>query len=81
MTKREVPDMTDEEIRRAASAAWDADRGDGSVFSDATKDMSESSICAMVAVYRAGMEAGRAEAAAKPKRRKEVSQTKTRPIR
>lgn len=71
--------MTDEEVRKAASAAWDADRGDGSVFSDATKDMSESSICAMVAVYRAGMEAGRTEAAAKPKRRKADPCTVERP--
>lgn len=57
MTKREVPDMTDDQIRKAAAEAFD-------------RTLTEGALSRIEAVYRAGMEAGRAEAAAKPKRRK-----------
>lgn len=56
--------MTDEDIRKAACEAWDA-AGVGVMWG------AERSTAQAVAVFRAGMEAGRAEAAAaKPKRRK-----------
>lgn len=59
--------MTDEEIRKAACEAWDAERSHQGLLA---KHLSHTTHAAIAAVYRAGMEAGRAEAAAKPKRRK-----------
>lgn len=49
--------MTDDQIRKAAAEAFD-------------RTLTEGALSRIEAVYRAGMEAGRAEAAAKPKRRK-----------
>lgn len=51
--------MNDEEIRKAACDAYEAEKEAGGSWLDGFS-----------AVFRAGMEAGRAEAAAKPKRRK-----------
>lgn len=69
MTKREVPDMTDEQIRKAACEAYEAEKSAGGSWLDGFS-----------AVYRAGMEAGRAEATAKPKRQKAPTCAVLRPL-